>query len=474
MQNGSAVYRFGAFEFHAHTRELRKHGMRVSLEDQPARVLATLVTRAGEMISRDELKDALWTDDTYVEFDRSLTRAVSKLRTALGDTAVNPKFIETLPRRGYRFVAPVFTVGGTESPVTSPPAPAAPLRRWARVTAITLLVAVVGAGTGAFLYRRASKAQEAEQAYQRGIRLSRQRRLREAQAAAQEFRHAIQLRPGFARAYAGMAEVASLINPAEAKANVEMAERAVRLDPKCGECRGTLGFLLFTKQWRWREAEDQLRLAIEYSPDDGQMIYWHAQLTALLGRPDVALKLLEAAMARLPQELKLHVLKAGCLYFLRDYKAAVRAADEAIGFDLAPAVDWRSRALFMLGDRYEAVRSLYVGLGAWVWRREDVSERANQAAASVTTEGLAGPLGRMLDMTAAPRIVEVHASNRAQWQMLLGRREAALGELETALSGKSYDMIYVAVDPVFEPLHNEPRFQKVLERMKLTAYRPLK
>src|SRR5215469_11348243 len=102
-----APLRFGVFELELHTGELRKHGIRVKLQDQPLRVLQVLLERPGETVTREELRRRIWPDGTFVDFDQSLNRAVNKLREALGDGAGIPRFIETLPRRGYRFIAPV-------------------------------------------------------------------------------------------------------------------------------------------------------------------------------------------------------------------------------------------------------------------------------------------------------------------------------------------------------------------------------
>ncbi len=98
--------RFGVFEFDLRSRELRKHGIRIKLQEQPCQILAFLLERRGEMVTRDELQRHLWPSDTFVDFDHSLNTAVMRLREALNDSSENPRFIETLPRRGYRFVAP--------------------------------------------------------------------------------------------------------------------------------------------------------------------------------------------------------------------------------------------------------------------------------------------------------------------------------------------------------------------------------
>ena len=114
--NGRRV-RFGAFEADLQAGELRKSGIRVRLQDQPFRVLALLLERSGEVVSREKLRTEIWPDDTFVDFDHSLNTAINKIREALGDSASHPRFVETIPRRGYRFVFPLpQTAGKGEAP----------------------------------------------------------------------------------------------------------------------------------------------------------------------------------------------------------------------------------------------------------------------------------------------------------------------------------------------------------------------
>ena len=99
--------RFGVFEADLEAGELRKHGLRLKLSEQPFQILAMLVARPGEVVSREVLRERLWPSDTFVDFDHGLNNAVMRLREVLGDSSDHPRFIETLPRRGYRFIAPV-------------------------------------------------------------------------------------------------------------------------------------------------------------------------------------------------------------------------------------------------------------------------------------------------------------------------------------------------------------------------------
>ncbi len=107
MSGNGRPIRFGVFEVDPHTGELHKQGLRIKLRDQPFQILLLLLAHPGEVVSRDELQKQLWPADTFVDFDRGLNKAVNHLRDALGDSAESPRFIETLPKRGYRFIAPV-------------------------------------------------------------------------------------------------------------------------------------------------------------------------------------------------------------------------------------------------------------------------------------------------------------------------------------------------------------------------------
>jgi DNA-binding winged helix-turn-helix (wHTH) protein len=101
---GRARLRFDHYELDLRARELYKDGRRIKLQEQPFQILAILLEHPGEVVGRDELRQRLWNEDTFVDFDHSLNTAVKKLRHALNDEADNPRFIETLPRRGYRFI----------------------------------------------------------------------------------------------------------------------------------------------------------------------------------------------------------------------------------------------------------------------------------------------------------------------------------------------------------------------------------
>ncbi len=118
-------FRFGVFEVEPSTGELRRRGLRVKLHAQPLQVLLMLVERPGEIVTREEICRVLWPEGTFVDYEHSVNSAVNRLREALGDKAANPRFVETLARRGYRFVAPVDRIEAGEPAVA--PTPAVPV-----------------------------------------------------------------------------------------------------------------------------------------------------------------------------------------------------------------------------------------------------------------------------------------------------------------------------------------------------------
>jgi DNA-binding winged helix-turn-helix (wHTH) protein len=149
---GHPVVRFGTFDLDRTTGELWSNGQRVPLQDQPAQLLSLLVGRPGMVVMREELRKALWSKDTFVDFDTALNVAVNKIRQALRDSASTPRFIETVPKRGYRFLADVHPAraGAAEPGVAAlepPPAPVGPprdRRLWMAIGAAAAAVVALG------------------------------------------------------------------------------------------------------------------------------------------------------------------------------------------------------------------------------------------------------------------------------------------------------------------------------------------
>ena len=111
---------FGHYEANLHSGELLKHGIKIRLQSQPFQLLAMLLERPGKLVTRDEIRQKLWSADTFVDFDHSLGTAINKIREVLSDSAAEPRFVETLPRRGYRFIAPVIALDPDPEPPRLP------------------------------------------------------------------------------------------------------------------------------------------------------------------------------------------------------------------------------------------------------------------------------------------------------------------------------------------------------------------
>ena len=142
---------FGEFKLDLRTRELRSNGHRSYLQEQPFQVLAALLYRPGQLVTRDQLMKQLWPSDTFVDFDQSLNKAVNRLREALDDHAEQPRFIETVPRRGYRFIGPVAhedAAAGNGHPMVEKQ----PARQW-KILVLTAVLLIAGLVVGGFRWR---------------------------------------------------------------------------------------------------------------------------------------------------------------------------------------------------------------------------------------------------------------------------------------------------------------------------------
>jgi DNA-binding winged helix-turn-helix (wHTH) protein len=153
---------FGVFEVDLQAGELRKSGLRIKLQDQPFQILVLLLEHPGEVVTREQLRQRLWPADTFVDFDHSLNSAVKKLRLALGDDPDNPRFVETIPRRGYRFIAPVHgAIPSSEQvvkdlPLATPAIGAKPRYYW-----LAIIVAVIVTVAALSLWNKAIRAPRA-------------------------------------------------------------------------------------------------------------------------------------------------------------------------------------------------------------------------------------------------------------------------------------------------------------------------
>ena len=153
----STKLRFGPFEMDVASGQLRKAGILLRLQPQPFRVLLLLVERAGEVVTREEIQRCLWTDSTFVDFEHGINFSINQIRTALADSAENPRYVETLPRRGYRFIGTVEQPSAESITVLKrgpePELQKTAPRRWLTIASLTVIVVVTSSAAAYFHFR---------------------------------------------------------------------------------------------------------------------------------------------------------------------------------------------------------------------------------------------------------------------------------------------------------------------------------
>jgi DNA-binding winged helix-turn-helix (wHTH) protein/Tfp pilus assembly protein PilF len=266
--NPKEIVRFGGFELDMRTHELRREGRNIRLQEQPFQILRALLDHSGDVVTREELRHRVWPSSVYVDFDHGLNNAIARLREALGDGTATPRFIETLPRQGYRFICPVERM--THPPVATEPA--VEVRLWYRSRTLLFCMALaVAAAVGFFMVRwpalsgwrsdGGTRDAEAQRLYAMGIAELRGRGMdRDPDRAAQLFQDALARDPKFAAAYAGLAIYqfrgawTGLTSVEKnTRAGQAAADHAIELDPESSEA--LLARANF-EAWRSRSRDD--------------------------------------------------------------------------------------------------------------------------------------------------------------------------------------------------------------------------
>jgi tetratricopeptide (TPR) repeat protein len=331
---------------------------------------------------------------------------------------------------------------------------------------------MIAAGSGIWgwsWFQRREKRRQAEIAHEEGRTLMRQRNQKSAGEAIPRLIRAIDLDPSYGLAYATLSQAISRQGrPSVPLANGQpltalgAAQRGVEVDPNCGQCQGSFGFFLFFHNWRWSEADDHLRRAVELEPQTASIRPSYAMLLSVTGRGEEALRQVDEAVRRVPYQAGYHTVRAGVLYLLRRYEESVAAADHAIS--LSPlerqAWEWRSRAMFLLGRPEEGLKSMAENIFA---------AHALDLERAWKDGGAEGGLRKLLAITSDWRSAEIQSWRRAGWKTLLGDTEGALDELETAFRIRSTNLLYIGLDPGYDRLRSHPRFQRILDGLGLAA-----
>ena len=365
VSSGSVV-RFGVFEADLRSGELHKCGVKIKIQELPFQALKLLVSRPNEVVSRDDLRHVLWPDGVYVEFDRGVISTINRLRESLGDSAENPVFIETVGRRGYRWIAPThISEPRHEAPVDDEEARFAPqeaanvhpleptkahhalalplaLRRrkylflaaalllsagatfWAarvlpnRSHRANVLMASPAAGSGS---SRAPANREAEEFYLKGRYYWEKRTPESLNKAVDSFMQAIVHDPGYAPAYVGLADCYNLLREYTVMPAYEAypralaaARKAVELDPQSSEAHASLAFVSFYGMWDAATADREFRRALELNPNSTAAHHWYATFLSCLRRYPESLAEIERAQALDPASKSVLADKGSLLF----------------------------------------------------------------------------------------------------------------------------------------------------------------
>ena len=518
----NVVVCFGVFEADLGARELRKKGVKVKIQELPFRALALLLNRPGEVLTREEFRQALWPDGVFVDFDHGLSSAINRLRDALGDSAENPVFIATVERRGYRWLAPVHrpapAVGvpavtsevrpdsrteaaseANEIPSFSAhdaiPVPMASSRHWKWIflaAACVLLIAgwilrqnyqsaKAGATTQpatASAVRSASARvpnPEARDLYLKGRYYWNKRTPGDLNKAVDYFTQAIVHDPSYAEAYVGLADSYNLLReytampPSEAFPRaLAAAKKAVELDDHSSEAHASVAFVSFYGMWDAMTAEAEFQRAIELNPNNAVAHHWYATYLVSIHRVPESLAEIERARALDPSSRSILADKGGILF-------VAGRNDEAIA--LLKQME-ANEPDFVSPHRY--LKYAYLGKQDYpnylIEFRKEASLLHDETSMGLITAAETGfANGGGKGMLESLRLQQKKLYDHGQFSpfllaetcALLGNKKETLQYLQAAYEQHADGVAQIEGDPFFNSLHDEPGYRSLASRIGL-------
>jgi len=504
-ESSPAIIRFGVFEADLRSGELRKNGFRVKIQELPFRALRLLLSRPNLIVSREEFRQELWPAEVFVDFDHGTSSAINRLRDALGDSAAQPIFIETVGRRGYRWIAPAH--GPEFASESKPEARAANLitiprarsTRWGAVFVPLALLLFFAA----FIFRTNDQAiptaaatrstyspalnssssrhpanPEAEDFYLKGRFYWNQRTPDSLNKALDSFTQAIVRDPNYAPAYVGLADCYNLLREYTVMPSSEAypralaaAKKAVELDDQSSEAHASLAFVTFYGMWDAATADREFRRALTLNPNNATAHHWFATYLMSLGRNPESLAEIERAQALDPDSRSILADK-GLLLF--------NAGKPREAFTLLKRMEVNEPD-FISPHRY--LKYLYLETADYSHylteaRQEAVLMHDSPALviAEATEKGFAAAGGRGL--LEAQWLQQKKFFDEGQFSpyllaetcSLLGSKQEALQYLEAAYDRHADGLPQVEGNPVFFNLRNEPAFQQLLAKIGLPPH----
>ena len=434
-------FMFPPFELDTRNCELRRDGVVVKVPPQPFTALTLLVRRAGTLVTREELRAEIWSDERHVDFDGGLNFCIAQLREVLSDPAAKSSYIAAVPRRGYRFVAEVQAIAARRDVD----------RWWSRrlARAGVALAAMVAAVAIVFAVRTDLSRAAADlpslaamQRYERGASGLADASPRELQDRVTFFEAAIREAPGYAEAYAGLAAAHLILGnyravaPQEAYSSAKAAAaRALALRPDLGDAHAVYGAAIMYFDWDWAGARDHLERAVALAPSSATAHYWFARYLSATAKHDRALQHARKTVELTPTSPSAHTLLGMTAFYAGRFDEAQGECESAGALmrEFEPAHTCRRAAL--------AERESEPGF----WRQR---------------------LGRLLD-SASEEDCALNAVAIASAEAHMGNHAAALEWLERAANYRSDALVFAAVHPALQRLRAEPRYTRVLQRIGL-------
>jgi TolB-like protein/Tfp pilus assembly protein PilF len=571
------VLQFGVFEVDLRSGELYKHGLKIKLQDKPFQVLVTLLERPGNVVTREELRKKLWADDTFVDFEHSINIALNKLRAALGDSAQNPRFIETLSRHGYRFLAPVkqrfqaslpsgkimlavlpfddlsndpgqdyFSEGLTEEMITQlgrmqprrlgviarstamrfkgtdkqanqigqelgvsyilegsvrrtpdrvritaqliqvsdqtqlwaetydrKPADVLDIQREvSKRIAKSLTVELIPDQQSA-LSRASTRDSEAHEAYLKGRYFWNKRSEEEMKKAIAYFEQAIARDSSYALAYTGLCDCYETLAlyggfpPGVAAARSRVAAtKALEIDDNLAEAHSSLAFANLLFDWDWPGAEREFKRALDLNPNCVTGHHWYGLFLALMGRFEEAFVQMKHSLDLDPLSLVLSSHVGWFLYYAHRFEQAIGQLQKTLEIDpqFPVAIYFLGLNFLQKGRTDEAIAEFRTAeqlSGGHPAALAGLARAYGQAGQKTEGQQFLDRLGAL----AKTRYVSPYLVASA-W-MGLGDKSQAIDYLEKAFQERSGWMPHLKVDPVFDDLRTDARFENLLQRVGL-------
>lgn len=500
------VVRFGMFEADLRAGELRKNGVRVKIQDLPFRTLKLLLSRPNEVVTREEFRQDLWPQDVFVDFDRGISSAIKRLRDALGDSADNPIFIETIDRRGYRWIAPTHlpattsagaTSGGSaeENEKVSAEAPLLPSRfsPWRSLVFVFPVLALAfavwvsrpgyrtanaGRKSGAAastngLHRAANR--EAEDYYLKGRFYWNKRTPESLNQAVDSFTQAIVRDPNYSDAYVGLADCYNLLREYTMMPSSEAypralaaAKKAVELDDRSSAAHASLAFVSFFGMWDAGTADEEFRRAIDLDPNNANAHHWYATFLQAVRRFDQSLSEIDRAQALDPNSSSILADKGLLLWNAGRHDEALR---------LLRQLEQADPDAF---SPHRYLRKVYLEMGEYAnylaeMKKEGplIHDASLPAIEEAAENGFAahGPTGMFKSQLEQQKKAysrgKLSPFYLAETCSHLGDTQQALMYLEAGYDRHVDEMVNIAVDPAFNNLHSLPTFQQLLAKVSL-------